>query len=126
MLNRLIATITLAAVITPAAIAQSDTTFTCSHNDATRTITINYPTTEPTPCSVNYQKDGASQTLWEAQNSEGYCEEKANAFVEKQRGWGWECTSEETAIDDSSIEEATDDSPAEEDNSASEAVDTNE
>ena len=35
--------------------------------------------------------------MWSATNAAGYCEEKAAAFVEKQQGWGWECT---TAISD--------------------------
>jgi hypothetical protein len=37
------------------------------------------------------KKDDSTQTLWNANNVRGYCEEKAETFVEKQKGWGWSC-----------------------------------
>jgi hypothetical protein len=43
------------------------------------------------PYEVQYKKDDSTQTLWNANNVKGYCEEKAKAFVEKQKGWGWSC-----------------------------------
>ena len=44
------------------------------------------------PCQVNYiREDETTQSLWSAQNDEGYCEQKAVEFAEKQRDWGWDC-----------------------------------
>lgn len=47
------------------------------------------------PCQVNYYKDneepGVQKTLWWAANAEGYCEEKAQNFVDKLIGLGWTC-----------------------------------
>ena len=39
------------------------------------------------PCEVRYQKEGVTETLWSAEEEVGYCDEKANSFVEKQRVW---------------------------------------
>lgn len=94
MLTRFIFTTVAASFLSTAAFAQTDTSFTCTLNDATRIISISYPTGNATPCNVNYQKEGASQTLWQAQNTQGYCEEKAAEFIEKQRSWGWQCDDE--------------------------------
>jgi hypothetical protein len=50
---------------------------------------------ENLPCAVNYYKDseapGEVNTLWSAQNIDGYCEEKAGNFVGKLESWGWIC-----------------------------------
>lgn len=68
-------------------------TYTCTHGTQERIISIVYQDQmAKIPCEVRYQKDGVTETLWRAQNLVGYCEEKAQAFVEKQRGWGWTCT----------------------------------
>ena len=32
------------------------------------------------------------QTIYSANNEAGYCEEKTAAFVEKLRGFGWQCS----------------------------------
>jgi hypothetical protein len=32
--------------------------------------------------------------LWEARNTEGYCEEKATEFVRTLESWGWQCRPE--------------------------------
>lgn len=99
MLNRVIMTVALTCLAAPAAFAQSDARFVCTKNDATRTIKINYTGGAPVPCSVSYQKgSGSDQVLWAAQNSAGYCEEKATAFVEQQRNWGWECSDAELEL----------------------------
>ena len=50
-----------------------------------------YPQGSELPCEVQYTKDGATSVLWQASNEAGYCEQKAADFVEKQRGWGFEC-----------------------------------
>jgi len=72
--------------------AIADETYTCTHGNQERIITIAYHDQEAKiPCEVKYQKDGMTETLWSAQNEVGYCESKVEAFLEKQRGWGWDC-----------------------------------
>lgn len=68
-------------------------TYTCKHGAQERVISVVYTNEGATvPCEVTYNKGEGAASLWQAQNLEGYCEEKAAAFVEKQRGWGWDCT----------------------------------
>lgn len=70
----------------------ADETYICLHGDSERKISVVYNTpTSTVPCEVIYEKASGSQVLWNAQNQEGYCESKASEFVEKQRGWGWDC-----------------------------------
>jgi len=74
----------------------------CSHADKTRIIEVVYADGE-LPCEVQYTKESGTQTLWNAQNDAGYCQQKASAFVEKQRGWGWDCIAQaeaQPAVDD--------------------------
>jgi hypothetical protein len=67
-------------------------TYVCLYGNSERTIKVVYATPESkVPCDVVYEKDTGSQVMWNAQNMEGYCETKAVEFVEKQRGWGWDC-----------------------------------
>ena len=63
----------------------------CQLGDAVRIINVVYPQGSELPCEVQYTKDGATSVLWQASNEAGYCEQKAADFVEKQRGWGFEC-----------------------------------
>ena len=63
----------------------------CTHGIQERIIEVVYTGEGEVPCEVHYTKDTGSQVLWSAQGQVGYCEEKAAAFIEKQRGWGWEC-----------------------------------
>lgn len=70
--------------------------YECTHNKLIRRIEVSYKSAPAkVPCEVIYTKDseepGVAQTLWQADNSEGYCEEKAKAFSEKLEGWGWNC-----------------------------------
>ena len=70
----------------------SDETYTCTYGADERVISVVYQDQEAkVPCEVRYQKEGVTETLWSAQEEVGYCEEKAKAFVEKQRGWGRNC-----------------------------------
>jgi len=72
--------------------AVADETYICTHGDQERIITIVYQDqAAKVPCEVQYQKGEVTETLWNAQNQVGYCEEKVKAFLEKQRGWGWDC-----------------------------------
>ena len=34
---------------------------------------------------------GAEQVLWRATNEAGYCEARAEEFLEKLESWGWQC-----------------------------------
>lgn len=74
--------------------ALADEITTCTNGPDERVISVVY--LDPgyqVPCEVHYQKEGVTKTLWSAQSEVGYCEERAAAFVEKQRGWGWDCKS---------------------------------
>lgn len=76
--------------------AMANETFICTHGDQTRQIQVVYASEAATlPCEVTYDKGQGPETLWRAQNKEGFCEETALAFVEKQRGWGWDCNKQE-------------------------------
>jgi len=63
----------------------------CSHGSQMRVIEVVYTAEGATPCEVRYSKEEGSKTLWSAANLEGYCEDKAAAFITKQQGWGWSC-----------------------------------
>lgn len=86
-----IAAVTALFVSTPLLANES---YICKQGDQERKIEIVYANAGSTvPCEVAYIKeDGSRQNLWQAQSKEGYCEEKTAAFIEKQRGWGWDCS----------------------------------
>lgn len=71
--------------------AKDSIKYTCTLNNAERVIEVVYSTEEATPCEVNYTKDGETKTLWHYQGTQGACEAKAEAFVDKQADWGWDC-----------------------------------
>ncbi len=78
----------------------ADSVTICKHDDQVREIQVVYDVEGQTvPCSVNYVKDTGTQTLWRADNAEGFCEEQAAAFVAKQESWGWMCEAQTTASD---------------------------
>jgi hypothetical protein len=72
-------------------VALADTSYVCTQGGMERKIEVVYLETGKVPCEVRYTKNADTQVLWSAQTEEGYCEAKAAEFVEKQRGWGWEC-----------------------------------
>lgn len=81
-----------ASVVSGSVVAGEGYTYECKHGRDVRKIDVVYLQRESlAPCEVNYTKDGVQETLWNATYSEGYCESRAKEFVEKQRGWGWEC-----------------------------------
>jgi hypothetical protein len=81
--------------------AVADEIYTCTQGDQERIITIVYQDqAAKVPCEVQYQKNGVTETLWNAQNEVGYCESKAQEFVEKQSGWGWDCAMAGAAMAD--------------------------
>lgn len=66
---------------------------TCEHGDQVRIITVVYDNdATDTVCEVNYEKSTGVQTLWTANSDRDYCLDKATAFVQKQEGWGWTCS----------------------------------
>lgn len=97
MKNTIVKTIilTVAAIISSVIMSQSalaDETTVCLYGGAERKISIVYDFPgQPVPCSVTYEKGEGIQTLWSAENEAGYCEAKAAEFIDKQRGWGWDC-----------------------------------
>ncbi|SHH97515.1 hypothetical protein [Ferrimonas marina] len=75
-----------------AALAAEPVLYRCTHGSEFRLIEVQYPQGTSVPCEVHYIKsDGESSVPWRAANSEGYCEQKAAEFVERQQGWGWQC-----------------------------------
>ncbi len=90
-------TLASGAAMSGTAMAEGPYWYQCSHAGSERQIEVAYSDQpSPVPCEVRYHKYeiGQQQTtevLWSAQYQAGYCERKADAFVEKQRGWGWEC-----------------------------------
>jgi len=79
----------------PAIASGPSIVFTCKNNDFTRIIEAQFSEGGSAPCEVIYKKideePGISQTLWTSRFSSKYCLEKLDAFVEKQKGWGWRC-----------------------------------
>ncbi len=70
--------------------------FACLREEMTRLVYLEYSDVvgEP-PCSVVYEKGPPGQptreVLWRAENTQGYCEAQARAFVEKLRKSNWKC-----------------------------------
>lgn len=68
--------------------------WSCRHGNDVREVHIERPTASPVPCEVVYKKltEGVEdQVLWNAQNDDSYCDEKAQGFIEKLSSWGWTC-----------------------------------
>lgn len=77
------------------AFALDDQVYSCSRDEHIRRVVIDYQSNNsPVPCQVIYSKDtegGSQKTLWQAQTTAGYCEKKAEEFVNKLDSWGWKC-----------------------------------
>ncbi len=84
----------LFAFLLPCSLLQAaeNYSFSCVLESKERKIEVVYlQEGRRTPCEVRYIKDGVSQLLWNARREEGFCELKADAFIEKQEDWGWSC-----------------------------------
>jgi len=81
----------LFAGMSTSAMAIENLTTVCSHGSNIRIVEVVYSGDTNVPCEVQYTKKEGTKTLWSATNSAGFCESKATAFVEKQKGWGWSC-----------------------------------
>ena len=86
----------LVGVVPGIAAAQDADRYQCTYGDLTRRIEIVRETGVLVPCEVHYYKDteapGEQQVLWRAQREEGYCEARADEFVEQLSDWGWSCS----------------------------------
>lgn len=94
-----------AAVLLAAPAVQADMKTTCSSGEQTRIIEVIYTGEGVVPCEVKYTKAEGTKTLWSASNRAGFCEQKADDFIEKQRGWGWECETEMSDDTQASMDE---------------------
>ncbi len=87
----------LGALLLAEGAAASDTNeYQCRRGDLLRRVQLGGGAGgQPLPCEVVYWKDtehpGRGQILWNAATDQQYCEDKASAFVEQLRGWGWRC-----------------------------------
>ena len=73
------------------------TSWSCMHDEKIREVIIEYPDGGTLPCKVIYNKPTEGfekRVLWQADNMEGFCEEKANEMVSKLESWGWKCYGE--------------------------------
>lgn len=80
------------------ALAAPNVVYQCTQGNEERTVEVVYQNSDSTvPCNVRYEKNGQSETLWTYNNEVGQCEQQAQGFVEKQRGWGWQCSEQSAA-----------------------------
>jgi hypothetical protein len=95
----------------------------CEHNGMVREVQVEYLGDGKVPCNVIYDKptEGIeTKVLWFADKQEGYCEEKAQEFVNKLESWGWTCTpfavapAEEAPVEESPVEETVTEEPGRE------------
>ncbi len=105
------------------ALAMDNKSTICQYADQQRKIDLVYPEKTELPCEVQYTKSSGMEVLWSATAEAGFCENKYQTFVEKQKGWGWRCEelnskptelSDESPMDDDATDEAE---PMEEDES---------
>jgi hypothetical protein len=96
-------TAVLTAVVSTAAVGQSNRNYQCTMAGLARRVEVAYPGAAAVPCEVRYYKDSEGQNgpqvLWSAQNETGYCERQAEEFVAKLQGMGWTCTDAGTSGD---------------------------
>ena len=121
-MNAIFRFITIAAIAGPTSALGSS--WSCTHNNLTRTVEVEYSEASATACEVTYTKETEGvekQTLWTAENDASYCEEKAEGFVAKLEGWGWACAQSEAEAEPAATEAApeepaaaTEEAPAEE------------
>ena len=68
----------------------------CQKDELTREVVVFYPEAPARlPCKVFYSKpneDVLPRALWEAKNTQNYCERKAAEFIEKLSSSGWRCS----------------------------------
>jgi hypothetical protein len=74
----------------------SASSWTCHKGQLIREVVVFYPEAPaPVPCKVFYAKRNENvlpRALWEAKNTQHYCEQKAADFIEKLSSLGWRCS----------------------------------
>ena len=77
----------------------SASSWTCQKAELTRQVVVVYPEApERLPCKVFYARPKENvlpRALWEAKNTQNYCEHKAAAFIEKLSSLGWRCSGDD-------------------------------
>ncbi len=71
----------------------------CTNGDLHRSVEVVYSDPgHPVPCEVLYNKpsEGTQESLWQANNEAGYCEDRAREFIGKLGEMGWACTTAST------------------------------
>ncbi len=80
--------------------------YVCDNGGEKRIIKIAYQNDQqPVPCEVRYDKGQGEETLWSAQSEVGFCEAKADEFIQKQESWGWSCDKFQQPEADVALEE---------------------
>lgn len=71
---------------------QAGDVFHCAFGEQERVISVVYENAgDMVPCEVHYKTEEGVETPWSAENEEGFCEARAQEFVEQHRDWGWRC-----------------------------------
>ena len=92
MKNKLIKLSAIAVLLASSNLYAGDR-YVCKHGDKERVIAVEYKYPDKKlPCKVTYLKDGTTTDVWSALNVTGYCEQKAEAFAQKQTDLGWACS----------------------------------
>ena len=73
----------------------SASSWTCQNAGVIRQVIVYYPEAPARlPCKVFYAKpdeNALPRALWEAKNTQNYCEHKAEEFIGKLSSLGWRC-----------------------------------
>ena len=112
--------LTLLAAVLALPVNALASAWSCSHGNNVREVWIDRPADAYVPCDVMYHKitEGAESTsLWNAQNDDSYCEEKASEFIAKLESWGWVCR--ETVRGDATGDDMSEDAVSEDTDSGS-------
>jgi hypothetical protein len=93
-----VSTVCLLVFLVPAS-EVSASSWTCQYAKLTRQVIVFYPEAPARlPCKVFYSKPMENvlpRALWEAKNTQNYCERKAAEFIEKLSSSGWHCISDD-------------------------------
>lgn len=77
----------------------SASSWTCQNAELTRHVVVFYPEAPShLPCKVFYAKPNENvlpRALWEAKNTQSYCDDKAAELIEKLTSFGWHCSNED-------------------------------
>ena len=70
----------------------ADIEYICRHELSVRAVKVFNNPPSGKACEVVYEKASGTKTLWTANMDKEFCARKAADFVQKQVGWGWDCT----------------------------------